>query len=180
MGVDIKVMNVQTRPYDDLYHAYITYFEIDLDVPQARVLFVDMLDTSTAYSFAIMDDKVETKSGSIFKTIASVHTHEDYFLYGGQTNYLSSPNVKYLGLDWTDTNKKYGYFEVYTDSDHCQSYVNADKIDYGIEYISVFQGTIDEDQEFRIFTDVGSIQEPPTDITLGDRDDEDYLKNLFD
>lgn len=136
---------MSTRPEDNLYHVYIAFKEIsDVKAEVGKVLFVDMLDTSTAYTYDFSSNKVETRSGAITKSIMNVHIHEDYFLYGGQTNYLEASDVLYLGLDWTDTKRKYGYFEVYTDSVHCQGFVDAD-IDFGIDYAKTYVGQIVQD-----------------------------------
>jgi len=104
-----------------------------------------MLDTSSAYSYDFSSSKVETKSGAIQKTIMNVHAHDDYYVFGGTTNYLEAPDVEYLGLDWTNTKRRYGYFEVYTDSIHCQGFIGADDIDFGIDYAEFYVGNIVQD-----------------------------------
>ena len=62
-----------------------------------------------------------------------------------------------MKLDWTDTGKKYGYFDVYTDSVHCEQFIKADKIDFGVGFKTPFSGTVNEDQDFRIYIETGSI-----------------------
>lgn len=106
-------MEVSTRPKDDLYHVYIAYEEVGPDASAAQVgkiLFINVLDTSSAYSYGTIYDDVETKSGAIQRTITNFKTDGKSYIFGGKTNYLEDPDIKYLGLDWTDTNKHYGYF----------------------------------------------------------------------
>lgn len=176
MVKSVKVLDVNTRPSDDLYHVYITYFETGTNDQVAKVFFIDMLDTSTAKIFALSKQNVY---GAITRTLSEVQSSEDYYLYGGRTNFLYASDLQFLDLDWTSTDASYGYFVSYSDADHCRSNTEEEELDYGVSKAVAFTGAIVQAQNLREYTEDFSIKTPPNTLNIGDRDDEDYEDNLL-
>ena len=78
MGTDVEVIGISVRPWDDLYHVYISYVETDDDAQIIRELFINMLDTDETKTFQLIPDSADrsVNGGKVNRVIQDV-TYED-------------------------------------------------------------------------------------------------------
>ena len=82
-----------------------------------------------------------------------------------------------MDIDWTAGDYHYGYFEVYTNSDHCTIAKQREERDFGPDKADDFYGTL-ETLDWRYFTETEQIKQPPNSLDLGNLDDDDYDRLL--
>ena len=81
------------------------------------MLYVNMADKTTAETWDLNE---RGGASGVERQILSLHQHDDYFLYVGKTNFMEDVSALVdVDIDWTDSDYQYGFFEVYTSSEHC-------------------------------------------------------------
>ena len=151
----------------------------DTDFQVGKVLYVNIADTSTARMFDFMSSKTRSQGNKIEQRIFRIKQDYDYYIYGGQANYLeSTTSTSSLELDWSAGNLHYGYFEVYTNNDHCTIQKQRDSLDFGPDKGIDYDGVLEE-LTLRFFTETEQIKQPSNSLNLGDLDDDDYDRLLI-
>ena len=131
--------------------------------------------------YDFMSSKTSSLGGnSITQTIAGLYQDDDYYLYGGYSNYIEdSTETSSIDIDWSAGDNHYGYFQVFTNSDHCTIQKQRDEREFGPDKSTSFDGD-QEELEWRWFTETKQIKQPPISHNMGDLDDDDYFKLLND
>ena len=159
LGVDVKVFSMEIRPTDDLFDVYVMYSETSNGKMVGKVLYANLLDdTVKPRLWSFMNEVQSWFNRPINLNLTQVQKNDDYYIYAGNTNFINSTqDLIDLDLDWTkEENKHYGFFEVYTDSDHCKNQDTLEEETYGPTFYSVFAGVIDKHEltvgQWEIFT----------------------------
>jgi len=138
----VKLMAIGTRPEDDLYDVYITYFDLSDETVVGRVIYTNLLDASSVKMFDFTPSLNNYLGNPISERIFHMEFDEDNYLYAGHSNFLPEDiETSSLQIDWTQNEWHYGFFNVYTNDDRCLTQSERDDLDYG-EHLAVdFDGT---------------------------------------
>ena len=114
MGEDVRVIGVEVPDTDNLYQIYISYVELQDESQIGKVLVLDMLELTGAYSFEFMP----SQAAANFEMLGFVNQGEN-FLYGGRTNLYESfgTTSQAITVDWTDNENYFGFFDAYSSAD---------------------------------------------------------------
>ena len=125
-----------------------------------------------------MSSKTISQGNTIEQRIFRIKQDYDYYIYGGQANYIeSTSSTSSLELDWSAGSLHYGYFEVYTNNEHCVIQKQRDELDFGPDKGIDYDGILEE-LDLRFYTETEQIKQPPNSLNLGDLDDDDYDRLL--
>ena len=114
MGVSVRVLDITTYPDEDKYLVEVSYVEEGETAEVGRVLRVNLQDDEQAQQYSFMSDLDTFLDNPIERKITKVKHEDDYFLFAGTTNYLEGvSDIADLDINWTKSNKQFGFFDVY-------------------------------------------------------------------
>ena len=139
------VLAVQTQPETDLYEVLVVYKTLD---ERGKILKMNMKEydedaknvglKATTYYF--MNEMSSFDGNAMKMNLYQTEIDNDYILYGGSTNYMrGTGDLRSIVTDWTDQDKKFGFFMVWTSNQECYSGGDRDLMLFGTDYKRTFE-----------------------------------------
>lgn len=173
----VNIMKVGQPVYeteDDLWIMYVFYQETSLS-NRGKLLYTDM-ETSyevITYYFQEEQKSIDGNRMDIQLKHFQYLPDSEYFIYGGTANYIRGYGDEIdKTFSWMDTNRKFGFFTLWTTNEEC--YVNEEKpeIVWGPRYQEYLDGL--EDILIRHLEDTLPVVSPEEQYNMGDLDADNF------
>ena len=100
---------------------------------------------ATTYYF--MNEMGSFDGNAMKMSLYQTKIEQDYILYGGSTNYMrGTGDLRSIVTDWTDQDKQFGFFMVWTSNQECYSGGDRELMEFGTDY----KRTFDRPEDLRV------------------------------
>ena len=177
----VNVMGVGAVPDSDI-DDIVVYFRVPEESNRGQVLITNMKDNVGVSTYYFQPEQVEISGVQQEQYIMefSQDRDDDYLLFGGKANYFRGTGDQLsIIVDWTQKDAYFGFFMVWTSTDHCLTPDDRIVMDYGPNFATTWPA-LEKVNYLRLKT--ATIAKTRFDELLEtvDMDDEDYEEILKD
>lgn len=144
LGEAVTIMTVGVVPEQNTKTVLIHIVDTGASNQRGRVIQA-RADSDEVYAYYFSPRTDTDPSKNVMTTFMDSSQKEDYYLYTGKSNYITgSGDLSWLAVDWTDTNRKFGFFMVFTGEDHCLTKSDREELYYGPDFTEYLGNAVNE------------------------------------